>query len=184
MEEEMDTAAAVDAEQERILYDAVENDLCLRNILGKFLPVVSFIVANQSGAYSDSMLRLASVLSLCRFMSTSSVICEASLPLLFTTLEREASVQVRSTIVIALGDLAFRFPNSVEPWTDRIYMRLSDTSAAVRYNTLMVITHLVLNDMLKVKGQVSQVVLSLNDSCTEVTNGHSNALTRTKTTVF
>ena len=168
MEEEMDTAAAVDAEQERILYDAVENDLCLRNILGKFLPIVSFIVANQSGAYSDSTLRLTSVLTLCRFMSTSSVICEASLPLLFTTLEREASVQVRSTIVIALGDLAFRFPNSVEPWTDRIYMRLSDTSPAVRYNTLMVITHLVLNDMLKVKGQVSQVVLSLNDSCTEV----------------
>ena len=168
MEEEMDTAAAVDAEQERILFDAVENDLCLRNILGKFLPIVSFIVANQSGTYSDSTLRLTSVLTLCRFMSTSSVICEASLPLLFTTLEREVSVQVRSTIVIALGDLAFRFPNSVEPWTDRIYMRLSDTSPAVRYNTLMVITHLVLNDMLKVKGQVSQVVLSLNDSCTEV----------------
>jgi condensin complex subunit 1 len=35
----------------------------------------------------------------------------------------------------------------------------------VRYNTLMVITHLVLNDMIKVKGQVSHVALSLNDPC-------------------
>jgi hypothetical protein len=33
----------------------------------------------------------------------------------------------------------------------------------VRYNTLMVITHLVLNDMIKVKGQVSHVAQSLND---------------------
>ncbi len=33
----------------------------------------------------------------------------------------------------------------------------------VRYNTLMVITHLVLNDMIKVKGQVSLVAMSLND---------------------
>lgn len=29
----------------------------------------------------------------------------------------------------------------------------------------MVVTNLVLNDMIKVKGQISQVVLSLNDSC-------------------
>lgn len=49
-----------------------------------------------------------------------------------------------------------------------IYNRLSDKSPIVRYNTLMVITHLVLNDMLKVKGQVSQVAMSLNDSCKEV----------------
>jgi len=33
----------------------------------------------------------------------------------------------------------------------------------VRYNTLMVVTHLVLNDMIKVKGQVSHVANSLND---------------------
>lgn len=33
----------------------------------------------------------------------------------------------------------------------------------MRYNALMVITHLVLNDMIKVKGQVSHVASSLND---------------------
>ena len=32
------------------------------------------------------------------------------------------------------------------------YFRLRDESVVVRYNTLMVITHLVLNDMIKVKG--------------------------------
>ena len=53
-----------------------------------------------------------------------------------------------------MGDLAFRFPNAMEPWTSRMYARLSDDSQVVRYNTLMVLTHLILNDMVKVKGQV------------------------------
>merc|ERR1712227_337607 len=44
-----------------------------------------------------------------------------------------------------------------------MYQRLGDENACVRYNTLMVITHLVLNDMIKVKGQVAQVAMSLND---------------------
>lgn len=107
----------------KVLFDAMENELCLKNVLGKFLPVVTFIVANQSGRYSDGLLRMTGVLSLCRCMSTSSVVCESALPLLFTTLEREKDVHVRTSIMIALGDLAFRFPNSVEPWTDRIYTR-------------------------------------------------------------
>ena len=33
---------------------------------------------------------------------------------------------VRSNLIIALGDLAFRFPNLLEPWTERIYGPLSD----------------------------------------------------------
>lgn len=76
-----------------------------------------------------------------------------------------SGVRVRNTIIIALGDFAFRFPNTVEPWTERLYLRLTcDAAAAVRYNALMVVTHLVLNDMIKVKGQVAHVARSLNDS--------------------
>ena len=33
---------------------------------------------------------------------------------------------IRSNLIIALGDLAFRFPNLLEPWTERIYGPLSD----------------------------------------------------------
>ena len=49
--------------------------------------------------------------------------------------------------------------------TKSIYfnVRLCDGSVLVRYNTLMVLTHLILNDMVKVKGHVSQVVLCLSD---------------------
>lgn len=36
--------------------------------------------------------------------------------------------------------------------------------AGVRKNTLMVLTHLVLNDMVKIKGQISEIAVCLEDS--------------------
>jgi condensin complex subunit 1 len=59
--------------------------------------------------------------------------------------------------------LAFRFPNEVEPYTPRLYACLRDESTKVRRHTLMVLTHLILNDMVKVKGQVCEIALCLQD---------------------
>jgi condensin complex subunit 1 len=42
----------------------------------------------------------------------------------------------------------------MEPWTKKFYEQLKDTDVGVRKNTLMVLTHLILNDMIKVKGQI------------------------------
>jgi len=97
-------------------------------------------------------------------MSVSSILCESYLPLLFTVLNQEQSPVIRTTIMIALGDLAFRFPNSLEPWTAHMYSKLTDSDINVRHNTLMVLTHLALNDMIKIKGQVSHIVCCLTDS--------------------
>lgn len=93
---------------------------------------------------------------------------------------------LRANIIIALGDLVFRFPNTVEPWTAHIYQRLRDKDTSVRQvglpcsaavrpgvlnscagadvqNTLMVLTHLILNDMVKVKGQIAEMAMCLVD---------------------
>lgn len=43
-------------------------------------------------------------------------------------------------------------------------LRLRDSSPLVRKNTIVVLTHLILNDMVKVKGQISELALSLEDS--------------------
>jgi condensin complex subunit 1 len=49
-----------------------------------------------------------------------------------------------------MGDLLHRHPNVIEPFNHQIYNCLKDNDASVRKTTLMVITHLILNDMLKV----------------------------------
>lgn len=139
-----------------------------QNILGKFHQMISFIVANEKGDFSDPVVRENALLALCRYMTVSSHMCDTYLSLLFTALEHETSEGNKTTIMIALGDLAFRFPNSLEPWIGYMYARLSDDSLLVRYNTLMVLTHLILNDMIKVKGQVSHVVMCLNDKSDRV----------------
>lgn len=175
MEDEMGMAAAADADHERIFNYIVERQLVFDNILGKFHPLIAFIVANETGGrqsgkgpFAAPIVRETALLALCRYMCVSNGLCEIYLPLLFTALEREEIDTNRTTVMIALADLAFRFPNALEPWTTRMYGRLSDDSASVRYNTLMVLTHLILNDMIKVKGQVSHVVMCLNDKCEQV----------------
>mmetsp|Transcript_8464 Transcript_8464/g.12624 ORF Transcript_8464/g.12624 Transcript_8464/m.12624 type:complete len:1331 (-) Transcript_8464:69-4061(-) len=170
MEEEMGMAAAADAEHEKEFNSIVELELVCNenNILGKFHPMVAYIVANANGHYAHPIIRETAVLSLCRYMSVSSILCQKYLPLFFTVLERESCERIRTSMIIAAGDLCFRFPNEIEPWTSHLYSRLSDSMLLVRYNTLMVLTHLILNDMIKVKGQVSAVVMCLVDESDKI----------------
>jgi len=53
----------------------------------------------------------------------SSEFCEKHLSLLFTILDKSSNAVVRANAVIALGDLTFRFPNLIEPWTSHVYAR-------------------------------------------------------------
>ena len=104
---------------------AIEYDLVVSedNALGKFHKMIAFIVANEKNNFSSPLVRETSLLALCRYMSVSSILCEMYLPLLFTNLEKEKSETNRTTIMIAVGDLAFRFPNSLEPWIAHMYSR-------------------------------------------------------------
>lgn len=44
-----------------------------------------------------------------------------------------------------------------------VFFRLRDESCKVRLNTLLVLSHLVTNEMVKVKGQISEVALCIVD---------------------
>ena len=106
---------------------------------------------------------MASSLTLAKLMLMSSTFCEENLQLLFTLMEKSEEPVVRANLIVAAGDLSFRFPNTLEPWTPNMYSRLRDESWLVRSNTLTVLTHLILNDMIKVKGQISDMALCVAD---------------------
>lgn len=53
----------------------------------------------------------------------SEEFCEKHLKLLFTILEKSEYASVRSNAIIGLGDLCFRHPNLIEPWTSYLYSR-------------------------------------------------------------
>lgn len=129
MEAEIGMAAARDAEQEQTFLQTTEYDLVVNesNLLGQFSGLIAYVAANEAGGFSHPLLQHTAMLSLCRYMAVSSICCEKYLPLLFTLVEKQAggdaSSALRTTVSICLGDLAFRFPNSLEPWNKYMYQR-------------------------------------------------------------
>ena len=96
-------------------------------------------------------------------MVISKSFCAQHLDLLFEALASAPEEEVRANILVALGDLCFRFPNVVEPYTRKMYARLTDGSARVRKNTMMVLTHLILHGMVKVRSEGAELALCLQD---------------------
>uniref|UniRef100_A0A803MJ92 Condensin-1 complex subunit CAP-D2 n=1 Tax=Chenopodium quinoa TaxID=63459 RepID=A0A803MJ92_CHEQI len=115
-------------------------------------------------------LQAAAMLALCRFMIVDAAFCETNLRLLFTVVDSTSSETVRSNCTIALGDLAVRFPNLLEPWTEHMYARLRDQSVSVRKNAVLVLSHLILNEMMKVKGYIYEMAVRLEDEDERIAN--------------
>ncbi|KAG7217001.1 hypothetical protein INR49_001655 [Caranx melampygus] len=134
---------------------AGEPAVCISSLLVK--------VCSSPGGYSHPQLTTAACLALSQYMMISPEVCEDNIRLMFTVLERSSLPVVRANAIIALGDLTVRFPNILEPWTQNLYARLSDEVPSVRQTAVTVLTQLVLKDVLKVKGQVSEVAVLLID---------------------
>lgn len=89
-------------------------------ILSTYTPLIE-AVCRAPMRFQNMELQCAAVLALTKFMCTSSIFCEEHLQVLFTVLRTSPHAQVRSNAIISLGDLAFRFPNLLEPWTAHLY---------------------------------------------------------------
>ena len=133
------------------------------SLLATFGPMLSHICYNPR-QYSFPMLRSAATLSLSKFMCVSSKFCEEHLLLLFKILETTKDATIRCNIVIALGDIAVCFSNLIDENSDKLYAGLSDDEIVVKKNTFMVLTHLILNGMVKVKGQLGEMAKCLDDT--------------------
>uniref|UniRef100_A0A3B4B4S8 Condensin complex subunit 1 n=1 Tax=Periophthalmus magnuspinnatus TaxID=409849 RepID=A0A3B4B4S8_9GOBI len=164
MEEELGLmgASAEDTEAELIRKICETELLAEENLLCAFLPLL-VKVCSSPGRYSHPQLTTAACLALSQYMMISPSACEENLRLMFTVLERSSLPVVRANAIIALGDLTVRFPNILEPWTQNLYARLGDEEPSVRQTAVTVLTQLVLKDVLKVKGQISEVALLLID---------------------
>jgi condensin complex subunit 1 len=110
------------------------------------------------------MLRVAAVSALSKFMCVSAEYCDANLDLLFGLLQTSTNAVIRSNIVIALGDIAVCFATLLDHHSDRLYAGLTDRDPTVKKNALMVLTYLILNGMIKVKGQLGEMAKCLEDA--------------------
>ncbi|KAJ1940385.1 condensin complex non-SMC subunit Cnd1, partial [Linderina macrospora] len=81
---------------------------------------------------------------------------------------RARSPVIRANIAIALGDITVCFNNLIGENVQYLYGPLHDTNTKVKKTTLMVLTHLILNGMVKVKGQLGEMAKCLEDKDTHV----------------
>lgn len=59
--------------------------------------------------------------------------------------------------------MAVSFSNIIDENSNELYKGLSDGDLVVKKNTLMVLTHLILNGMIKVKGQLGEMAKCVED---------------------
>ncbi|GAB4818223.1 hypothetical protein N2152v2_005269 [Parachlorella kessleri] len=158
-------SVAADAELDAMKEASEAQILAMTNLLGPYARVVSAVCHRPVLLSCSLQLRSSALLALTKLMVVDASFCEANLQLLFTLLsKRSIEAGLRSNLVIAVGDLALRFPNLLEPWTEVIYQPLTgDNDTSVRKNAMMVLTHLILNDMMKVKGHIAKMAVCLDD---------------------
>ncbi|GCB84343.1 hypothetical protein scyTo_0024891, partial [Scyliorhinus torazame] len=122
IEEELGlTEASADDTEAELVRSICEAELLDdRQLLSAFVPLIVKICTNP-GRYNDPDLCTASCLALCKIAMVSHDFCEKHLRLLFTMLEKSALPSIRANTMVALGDLSFRFPNLIEPWTPHLY---------------------------------------------------------------
>jgi len=133
------------------------------SMLAQIIPSIIHIL-KEPFKYSDETLQLSCSMALVKMMLLSPRICNQYLQLLFTLLEKSTNPLVRSQLIIGIGDLVYRFPNALEPWTSHLYLPLRDTkSTFVRLNTIRVLSHLILKEMIKTRGQIFEIALCTID---------------------
>ncbi|XP_057947732.1 condensin-1 complex subunit CAP-D2 isoform X2 [Malania oleifera] len=162
--------AILDMLSERAEKEIVSCVSAEKNLIAHCAPFLSKLCRNFSLMQKYPELQASGMLALCQLMIIDADFCNSNLQLLFTVVDSAPSDTVRSNCTIALGDLAVRFPNLLEPWTENMYARLRDPSVSVRKNAVLVLSHLILNDMMKVKGYINEMAARIEDEDERISN--------------
>ncbi|RKP14096.1 armadillo-type protein, partial [Piptocephalis cylindrospora] len=134
-------------------------------LLAPFAGILPYIASSRAELHP--ILLLSATLSLGKIMCVSATYCEKHLPLLLTLMQRTTSLpSLRGNLVIILGDLTVSFASLLEPHVASLYGRLKDKDSRVRRAALLVLTHLILHGMIKVKGHLGDLAGSLEDTDT------------------
>lgn len=167
LDEEVTGPVTEDADAEYIIH-LLDNVVLGEDSPLRFWAELVVRVVQEEDTYTDPGLRTMASLALAKLMLINATFCEQHLTLFFNLLENSPDPQIRCNLVIAVGDLIVRFPNLLSSWTEKLYARLHDPVRQVKMSALKTVSFLVLNDMIKVKGQISDIAVMVMEEDTEV----------------
>ncbi|EDX14871.1 condensin complex subunit 1 [Drosophila simulans] len=147
-------------------------DMLLYNpdaLLSKLAPFI-IEICKRPGEFRDPTLQQAATLALARLMTVSSRFCESNMSFLMNILNLTKNIRIKCNTVVGLSDLTFRFPNIIEPWTGHFYAQLHESNTELRLTAVKMLSHLILNEMIRVKGQIADMALCIVDGNDEIRN--------------
>ncbi|XP_055595244.1 condensin complex subunit 1-like isoform X2 [Uranotaenia lowii] len=167
-EELLSGATAEDTVAEEITFICETEMLYSKeSLIARFIPTI-IEVCKYPNRHKDDLLQKCTVLTLIRLMSVSSSFCETNMPFLMNILQHTKNNQIKCNIVIGLSDLTFRFPNVIEPWTSHMYATLHEKNVELRLTAVKMLSNLILHEMIRVKGQISDLAMCIVDSVPEI----------------
>lgn len=154
-----------------MMLNITENKLIQESFVSQFLPQIvevcrTALRRNQKRRPVEPLkcvLERHAAMALCKLMCVSSEVCQDNLDLVFDLLQSKAEAGLKSNSVIAVADLYSRFPNLLNEQRSKLFGLLHDGEGEVRRQALVVITHLILNDMLKLRGEIVDICMLLED---------------------
>ncbi|CAF0881395.1 unnamed protein product [Rotaria sordida] len=118
----------------------------------------------------DENLVLTSILTCTRMMYVSTILCSKYVDRIFELSKICTYSSVRSALIVSLGDLLLRHPNILEPFTPQFYAQIHDKDLNVGETALCTIAILILREMIKVRGYISEIALCLFHSHTPISS--------------
>lgn len=152
------------------------NNICENELIGSadgllhhFVPFLIEILSHPA-KYSDDYIQRAAILALMRFMTVSNQLCTERIAFLMNILRKTKSASMKCNIIIGLADLTSRYPNTIEPWHSNFFVLLFEKENTIRLTTLKMLSHVILQAIVRVTGQVSEMAACIVDENLEIRN--------------
>lgn len=168
-EEELLSGATAEDAAAELINAICEQEMLgsVQNLLGRFTPMIVEICRHPN-KHRDETLQKSAVLTMIRMMSVSSKFCENHMSFLMNILQYTKHNPIKCNIMIGLSDLTFRFPNVIEPWTSYMYATLHEKNIELRLTAVKMLSNLILHEMIRVKGQISDLAMCIVDPAPEI----------------
>ncbi|CAF3051276.1 unnamed protein product, partial [Rotaria sp. Silwood2] len=135
--------------------------------LMQYKNIVEQILLNPK-EYHEVTLQLSATKCLCKFMLLSLELCETHAKMLFDLLKNSTFESVRVAIMVLMNGFYLKYPLAFAAYSDDVYGCLRDRSDNVRLAALKTISNLILKEMVKPNGQISEIAFCIIDKHTQL----------------
>lgn len=158
-------------QQKTTLIHIINDSVIKKNLMPLFIPLLTKILSlgTDSEINTDSRVLFVAVDALSKFMLLSEDLALKNLDFFYNLLNKtELNENLKTNVIIIFGDLYHRYPNLLNKNIKYIFRCIKSNSNTVRRTTVTVLSHLILNDYIKIKAEIADFVFLLEDEDKEI----------------